>query len=243
MNKLIPLICAILFRTVAISSPQDTLPGSPYETIASQLINDGLGSGQAYRMLSELTGTVGARLSGSPQADRAIEWGRRTMTQLRFDSVWLEKLMVPRWVRGPIEEAYAEPASGRGRMPLSVCALGGSIGTPDGPVSAEVVEVKSFEELRAMGTAARGKIIFFNRPMDRSKLNTFESYGGAVDQRGQGAVEAARAGGVAAIVRSMTMRLDDKPHTGAMHYNDSLPKIPVAAISTIDAEYLDSLLT
>jgi hypothetical protein len=106
-----------------------------------------------------------------------------------------------------------------------------------------VVQVKSFDELRAMGGSAKGKIIFFNRPMDPSKLNTFEAYGGAVDQRGAGAIEAARAGGIAAIVRSMTTRRDDEPHTGAMHYNDSIPKVPAAAISTIDADYLDSLLS
>jgi hypothetical protein len=221
--------------------PADSV-AKPYEEAAKRLIADGLGSGQAYRMLAELTGTVGARLSGSPQADRAIEWGARTMRALGFDSVWLEKLMVPRWVRGPVEEAWAEPGPGRGRVPLTVCALGGSVGTPGGPVTGEVVVVRSFEELRAMGSAARGKIVFFNRPMDPTRLHAFEAYGGAVDQRGQGAIEAARAGGVGALVRSMTMRMDDVPHTGAMHYNDSLPKIPVAAISTIGAEYLDSLV-
>ena len=79
--------------------------------------------------------------------------------------------------------------------------------------------------------------------MDPTQINAFAAYGGAVDQRGQGAIEAARAGGVAAIVRSMTMRLDDAPHAGAMRYNDSIPKIPAAAISTIDAALLDSLLS
>src|SRR6185503_319720 len=147
-------------------------------------------------------------LSGSPQAARAIEWGRRTMTGLGFDSVWLEKVMVPHWVRGPIEDAAVEASAGRQRVPLTVCALGGSVGTPGGAVTGEVVEVKSFEELRSMGAGARGKIVFFNRPMDPTKLSVFEAYGGAVEQRGQGAVEAARAGGIAAIVRSMTTKLD-----------------------------------
>ncbi len=242
MKTILLLLSGALFAAHAIPAPRDSSSARPYEEIAARLITDGLGSGQAYRMLSELTGRVGARLSGSPQADRAIEWGRRTMAGLGFDSVWLEKLMVPHWVRGPIEEAYAEPAPGRARTPLSVAALGGSIGTPGGPVTAPVVEVKTFEELRAMGSAARGKIVFFNRPMDPTKVNAFAAYGGAVDQRSLGAIEAARAGGVAAIVRSMTMRRDDVPHTGAMHYNDSIPQVPVAAISVIDAEYLDSLI-
>lgn len=240
--KFILLLCAGIIPASVHATPPDTTLRKPYEDVALRLITDGLASGQAYRMLSELTGTVGARLSGSPQADRAIEWGRRTMTGLGFDSVWLEKLMVPRWVRGPIEEAFALPSPGARPVPLSVCALGGSIGTPDGPIEAEVVQVKSFEELRAMGGRARGKIVFFNRPMDPSKINAFEAYGGAVDQRGQGAIEAARAGGVAAIVRSMTMRIDDEPHTGGMRYHDSIPKVPAAAISTIGAGILDSLL-
>jgi hypothetical protein len=208
-----------------------------------RLFTDGLATGKAYSMLAELTGTIGPRLSGSPAAGRAIEWGRRTMEGLGFDSVWLEKVMVPHWVRGPIEEAFVEPSGARARIPLSICALGGSIGTPEGAVAGEVVEVKSFDELRAMGKSAQGKIIFFNRPMDPKKLTTFEAYGGAVDQRGSGAIEAARAGAIAAIVRSMTTRRDDEPHTGAMRYNDSIPKVPAAAVSTIDADYLDSLLS
>ncbi len=242
VKTFIALLFVATLATTALPAPPDSSTARPYEMVAMQLITDGLGSGQAYRMLSELTGSVGARLSGSPQADRAIEWARRTMTDLGFDKVWLEKVMVPHWVRGPIEEAYAEGAPGRDRMPLSVAALGGSIGTPGGPVTASVVQVKSFEELRAMGSAARGKIIFFNRPMDPAKINPFEAYGGAVDQRGQGAIEAARAGGVAAIVRSMTLRRDDFPHTGGMRYNDSIARVPAAAISTLDADYLDSLL-
>lgn len=233
---------AFLILVVPSTRAQENPQGRPYEEIARALIADGLASGRAYEMLAELTGSVGARLSGSPQADRAIAWGRRTMEELGFDSVWLEPVMVPRWVRGPVEEAWVEGTGGGRRIPLSVCALGGSVGTPDGPVTAEVVMVKSFEEIRALGDRARGKIVFFNRPMDPSKVNAFESYGGAVNQRGSGAIEAARAGGVAAIVRSMTMRLDDVPHTGAMHYNDSIPKVPAAAVSTVGANLLDSLL-
>jgi carboxypeptidase Q len=239
--RILALLC-LLPSILLCAHPGDT-PARPYEDVAMRLYTDALAGGKAYAMLAELTGTVGARLSGSPAAGRAIEWGKRTMEGLGFDSVWLEKVMVPHWVRGPIEEAFVEASGGRARVPLSVCALGGSVGTPDGAVTGEVVEVQSFEELRAMGAAAKGKIIFFNRPMDPRKLTTFEAYGGAVDQRGSGAVEAARAGGIAAIVRSMTTRRDDEPHTGAMHYNDSIPKVPAAAISIIDAGYLDSLLT
>jgi carboxypeptidase Q len=105
-----------------------------------------------------------------------------------------------------------------------------------------VIEVKSFDELRSLGDAAKGKIVFFNRPFDATKLNTFEAYGGAVDQRGRGAVEAAKVGGIAALVRSMTLAADDVPHTGVMSYVDSVKKIPAAAVSTVDADMLSRLL-
>ena len=213
----------------------------PYSEIAQQITRAALAEGQAYRLLAELT-ALGPRLSGSPQAAAAVEWSRQTMLQLGFDNVRLQEVMVPHWVRGPIEEAAIINSATMGTVPLSVCALGGSIATPERGLVAEVVEVKSFEELRALGKKAEGKIIFFNRPMDASKLNTFEAYGGAVNQRSSGAVEAAKAGGVAALVRSMTTRLDDVPHTGGMGYQDGVPKVPAAAISTVDANLLSQII-
>jgi Zn-dependent M28 family amino/carboxypeptidase len=149
--------------------------------------------------------------------------------------------MVPRWVRGPVEEGTLLLPSGQ-KEKLNITTLGGSIGTPPEGITAEVVEVKSFDELKALGAKAKGKIIFFNRPMDRTLMQTFAAYGGAVDQRGGGAIMAARAGGVAALVRSMTTRIDDSPHTGGMGYADSTTKVPGVAVSTRGAEYLSKLL-
>lgn len=228
------------FFSWSVAQTPDSL--RPYQKIATSLFPTALGSGQAYPMLVQLTTGIGARLSGSPQAARAVDWSKQTMERLEFDSVWTEEVMVPHWVRGPIEEAYVIGKEPDESTPLTICALGGSIGTPKEGITAEVLQVRSFEELRSHGQMAKGKIIFFNRPMDRSKLSTGEAYGGAVNQRGSGAVEAGRVGGVAALVRSMTTRLDDIPHTGSMHYNDSIPRVPAAAISTQDADMLDSLL-
>jgi Zn-dependent M28 family amino/carboxypeptidase len=123
-----------------------------------------------------------------------------------------------------------------------VCALGGSIATPAGGITSGVLEVKSFEELERLGKAAAGKIIFFNRPMDPALVNTFEAYTGAVDQRSRGAIQGARSGAVAVLVRSMTLAIDGVPHTGGMGYQDGVTKIPAAAISTRDAEKLSALL-
>jgi hypothetical protein len=106
-----------------------------------------------------------------------------------------------------------------------------------------VVEVKSLDELAQLGSARlKGKIVFFNRPFDPTQLNTFAAYGGAVDQRGLGASRAARYGAVGVLVRSMTNRIDEYPHTGTMMYEDGVPQIPAMAISTLDAELLSSLL-
>jgi len=112
------------------------------------------------------------------------------------------------------------------------------VGTPAAGITAEVLVVQSFEELRASGEKARGKIIFFNRAFDRSLFRPFAAYGGAVNQRAAGAVEAAKAGGVAALVRSMTAHRDDVPHTGGMHYADGIGRVPAAAISILGAERL-----
>jgi hypothetical protein len=195
----------------------------------------GLGENGAYRILEELLRRSGHRLSGSAGADSAVAVTAELLHRVGADSVWKEPVLVPRWVRGSTEEAIL---LSKRHLPLSVCALGGSVGTPPGGITAGVVEVRSFEGLRSLGQRARGKIVFFNRPMDPSKVNTFEAYGGAVDQRSVGAVAAAREGALAVLVRSVTTALDDVPHTGAMGYADSVMKIPAAAISTVGANTL-----
>ncbi len=212
----------------------------PYAAAASSITSAGLTELRAFAMLSELTGTIGSRLSGSPQAAKAVEWGKNTMLKCGFDSVYLQPVMVPHWVRGSVERAWI--LVGKKKIPLTICALGGSIATPKEGITAEVIEVHSLDEAKNLGGKAKGKIVFYNRPMDPTKVQTMEAYGGAVDQRGGGAIEASRVGGVAALVRSMSLAIDDVPHTGAMHYNDSIPKIPSAAVSTAGANMLSEML-
>jgi hypothetical protein len=163
---------------------------------------------------------------------------------LGLDRVWLQPVMVPKWVRGTPEFAYIETAPGE-TTPVNICALGGSIATPLQGLKAELVEVQSIDELKALGSdKIKGKIVFYNRPMDATLINTFQSYGGCVDQRYAGAMEAGKLGAVGVIVRSMNLRLDDYPHTGSMTYGD-LPnsqRIPSAAISTNHAELLSGML-
>jgi hypothetical protein len=126
---------------------------------------------------------------------------------------------------------------------LRVCALGGSIGTPAGGITAEVVEVRNWESLEKLADSARGKIVFLNRPMPPDRLDTFDAYGAAADQRAWGAMRAAKVGAVAVLVRSMTLSLTRHCHTGVMVYKDEeAPRIPAAALATLDADLLSAVL-
>ena len=201
-----------------------------------------LTEGETYQWLHHLTKDVGARLSGSPQAAAAVEYTKQVLDTIHLDSVWLQPCMVPHWVRGE-NEVMRISQSAMGSVALNALALGGSVGTgPDG-ISAEVMEVKTFEELESFGEdAIKGKIVFYNRPFDATLLNTFQAYGGAVGQRANGASEAAKYGAIGTLVRSMASGLNDVPHTGGMYYKDGVKKIPSVAISTNDAELLSNLL-
>lgn len=207
-----------------------------------QIFDTALTEGKCYDWLGYLTKSIGGRLSGSPAAAAAVEYTRQVLDTLVLDSVWLQAVMVPYWVRGD-KEIVRISRSAAGTIELNALAIGGSVGTGEQGIAADVLEVKSLEELGHLGAAAvRGKIVFFNREFDPTLLNTFSAYGGAVGQRANGASEAAKYGAVGTVVRSMTSGIDDVPHTGGLIYRDDLPKIPAVAISTKDAELLSALL-
>ncbi|RIV22237.1 peptidase M28 family protein [Fibrisoma montanum] len=217
------------------------LAQSPDSAAIRRLFSETLTNGKSYEWLRQITKQVGPRLSGSTGAQKAVDWARQTMEKEGFDRVFLQEVMVPHWERGPREEAYIR--TGKRKLTVPIAALGGSVATPPKGIEAGVVEVKNFKELEALGAdKIKGKIVFYNRPMDPTKLNTFEAYGGAVDQRANGATFAAKLGAVGAIVRSMTTAQDDNPHTGGMRYGVGVPLIPTAAISTNGADALSRLL-
>jgi hypothetical protein len=210
-----------------------------------KIYDEALANGNSYEWLDYLSNQIGGRLSGSINYDRSVKWGMGELEMINLDSVWLQPVMIPKWVRGAPEYAHIESSPGN-TISVPIAALGGSISTPSIGISANVIEVKNFKELKMIGKdSIRGKIIFYNRPMDPTLINTFQAYGGSVNQRTQGAVEAAKLGSVGVIVRSMTTSLDDYPHTGSMYY-DGLSlnqRIPAAAISTNGAELLSSMLS
>jgi hypothetical protein len=235
MKYFIILACIVLTINVNAQSDEEQI-----KTIYSNaLIN-----GKSYEWLDYLSNQIGSRLSGSNGAERAVEYTKEELESLGLDKVWLQPVMVPKWVRGAPEFAYIETAPGQ-TTSVNICALGGSVATPNGGIKAKVIEVKNFEELEALGREKiEGHIVFFNRPMQPDLISTFEAYGGCVNQRYSGAMEATKYGAAGVIVRSMNLRLDDFPHTGSMGYGD-LPvnkRIPSAAISTNDAELLSTML-
>ena len=198
---------------------------------------------EAYENLRVLCKDIGHRLSGSEGADSAVVWGQRVLGKLELDTIYLQEITVPHWERGRKEKAYFY--NEKGKNMLDVCALGGSISTGMNQfIKGDVLEVKSLDEVNNLpDSLVKGKIIFYNRPMDPKKISTFSAYGSCVDQRYSGAIEAAKKGAIAVIVRSMNVRQDDFPHTGSMAYEDGVDSIPAFAISTNGADYLSENVT
>lgn len=208
-----------------------------------KIFNEALTNGKSYSNLDYLSNKIGGRLSGSPEAQKAVEWTYKAMKEAGADTVYLQECMVPHWVRGEKESAKIISVATGSSKEVPVCALGGSIATPAKGITAPVLEVKSFEELEKLGKAkVEGKIVFFNSPMDPTQIETFNAYGDAVMFRWAGASEAAKYGALGVVVRSCTLLQDDNPHTGVMGYKDSINKIPACAISTNGANWLSENL-
>lgn len=235
------LFATLLFLAFLPSCPLSAQ--SSDSVMLKKIFSEEMLRGESYQNLEELCKKIGHRLSGSPAADKAVQWGYELMKRYGFDTVYLQECMVPKWVRGKKEICEVYSRTLKAPLGLNCLALGGSVGTGDKGISAEVVEIKSWDELEFLGVKGlKGKIAFFNRPFDNAMAKTFEAYGHCVDQRWAGASRAAKYGAIGVLVRSMTNAIDDYPHTGSMGYNDSFPKIPAVAISTVSAEYLSKKL-
>ena len=231
--------CLFICCTYLTVSAQELQKDS---TVIRSIFDEALSKGKAYADLRSLCKDVGARLSGSAQAQMAVEWSEQKFKQYGFDNVQLQPIMVPHWERGTKEVAWYKTKNGD-MVPLRILALGGSIGT-NGLMRAEVVEFKSLDELRKSDEkTVKGKIVFLNQPMNPNDIVTFKAYGGCYAIRGEGAVEGAKLGAVAVVIRSLALPQDDFPHTGSMHYVDSVAKIPAAALSTNACNLLSEALT
>ncbi|MBU6324004.1 MAG: M20/M25/M40 family metallo-hydrolase [Bacteroidetes bacterium] len=254
---------AIFFIT-AVSAVSGVRAQRSDSLFIRRIYDEALLNGHAYKRLEELCKGYGSRLSGSDHAERAVTWAGNMLRSYGFDTVMLQPCMVPRWQRGKtellsvsspllnkrlkqfndtagwaceaLEERYKKQAAS---YLLPACALGGSVGT-NGSVSGSLCVVQNQAELETLGKAGRlkGCIVLFNEPFDEKKISTFSAYGGCVYQRVNGASLAARYGARAVLVRSMSNSCDLHPHTGVMHYVDSLPQIPAMAVATSVANTL-----
>ncbi len=235
MKKLLSSLAILVLAFSANAQESDS-------AVVGKIYKEILMNGNAYEWLRSLSFDVGHRLSGSVGAEKAVVFTEKMFKEAGADTVWLQKVMVPHWVRGEKEVAKIIDSKNNAQE-IPALALGRSIATPKEGITAPVIEVYDFDQLKKLGTEnIKGKIVFFNHPMNNAYVNTFGAYSEAGKYRWAGPSEAARYGAVASICRSMTNVEDDYPHTGAMGYNDSLPKIPCAAISTNGANLLSRIL-
>jgi carboxypeptidase Q len=247
LHVLAAVACVLLTPLTTLAQPTPPAPvaapaPSPEEAILRKIYTETLAHGQAYENLRALTSRYPGRLSGSKVLESAVTWATALLGTLDLDRVYAQEVKVPHWERGAPESVRLLPAQGDA-VPLAALALGSSVATPEGGLTAGVVEVHSLDELATLGRARiEGKIVFFNRPMDPALFRAFSAYGGAADQRNRGPAAAAKLGAVAALTRSLTHALDDLPHAGNTTFPPELPRIPAAALSTLAADRLSAAL-
>ncbi len=220
------LSCASAALALAATSLSAQTVADRYRADANRIIDAALSDSVAWNRLAEMTETYGARFSGTPALERAIDWMLAKMKEDGLQNVRGEPVMVPAWVRGSESAQLVLPRPTN----LPMLGLGGSIATPPGGITADVIVVSSFSDLTAKAARAAGKIVLYDVP--------FTSYGETVQYRGRGAIEAAKVGAVAALVRSVTPYSMRTPHTGGMAYDSTVRRIPAAAITVEDAQMI-----
>ncbi|MES2371779.1 MAG: M20/M25/M40 family metallo-hydrolase [Bacteroidota bacterium] len=203
--------------------------------VIKKISDEILRNGKAYEQLYQLTKQIGGRLAGSPAFAKAVQWGKETMEKNGADNVWLQECMVPHWVRGGNDKAFVILVDGnKTSRELDVLALGNSLGS--GTIMGEVLAVQDFAELERRKDEVKGKIVYYNNGFNPTNIKPFISYGEAGIYRRSGPSRAAKYGAVGVMIRSLTESTSNDPHTGAMVYNDSFPKIPAIAVGPRDAD-------
>ncbi len=223
MKQLFLMSCGVAVLLTACACPRRAA------TAEAQLIHAATNTDFAWQRLARLCDTFGPRFSGTTNLENAIDWILGDMRDDGLDNVHGEEVDIPHWVRGPESAELLEPRPRR----LPMLGLGGSVATPPEGITAEVLVVKSFEDLHERAKEAAGKIVVFNAP--------FVQYHQTVQYRVRGAIEAARAGALASLIRSVTPYSIQSPHTGGMSYDPAVPKIPHAAITVEDAEMMQRM--
>jgi hypothetical protein len=223
-TRVILSIAALLLPI--FSSAQD----APTSDTAAEISEAALADGYAWDWLATLCDVYGPRLTGSAAYDRAAAWAAQSLEEAGFDRVWTEPVTVPRWERGTEWARLTAPVD----EPLVITGLGGSAGTPEDGLEAEVVLVHDFDELEALGETVRGKIVLFNPK--------WRGYGSVATYRVGGPAAASRAGAAGALVRSATGFSLATPHTGMTRFEEGDAPIPAAAVTTESADRMERLI-
>jgi carboxypeptidase Q len=214
------------FPATVAHAQADSAIAAAYRETANRIIQAATADSAAWERIALLTDTFGSRIAGSTALEQAIDWIVGQMKTDRLDSVRTQPATVPYWVRGKESAELVEPR----HVNLPMLGLGGSIGTPPEGITAEVLVVSSFDDLHMRAGEAAGKIVLFDAP--------FTDYGTTGRYRWRGAVEAARAGAVACLIRSITPFSISSPHTGEMAYDSTVTRIPAAALTIENAMML-----
>lgn len=235
MRKKQTITFTLFIFIVTVIFPQQSFCQND-SVMLKRFFDEALVKGQSYENLRYLCKNIGSRLSGSDNASEAITWTEDLMKSYKLDSVWLQPVYIPKWVRGAKESAKIISSSGK--IEVHVTALGNSVGTGKKGIQGNVVEFGSLEDMKNHGNEVAGKIVFLDEPMDLSFYSTGQMYGKAGNIRFIGPQEAGKLGAIGVVVRSLTTSMDDFPHTGATDYGTENTRIPAVAISTKDAELL-----
>ncbi|MBV1908129.1 MAG: M20/M25/M40 family metallo-hydrolase [Kangiellaceae bacterium] len=235
-SKLVLIITTSIISGSVFSEPPKLLTDKELNQVV-QVREVALKSNLGFQILESLTTEVGPRMAGTPQDTLAVKWAENKFKQLGFDKVWKEPVTYDTWVRGIETAEIVSPYP----QNLHITALGGTVGTPEGGVKAQVVHFENLQELiKSKADTVKGKIVFISNRMERTKNGA--GYGKAVSARGKGAVEGAKKGAVAVIIRSIGTDTHRVPHTGLMRYEEGTGKIPAAALSNPDADQLMRIL-
>ena len=228
MKKIVTTL--LIISTLSAFSQSDSI-------FIRKIYDEALEEGQSYDNLRSLCKDIGNRITGSAEAEMAIQWGKKLLDSYNFDKVYLQEITVPHWERGTKEAAWIINEK-KEVFKLDILALGGSVGT-NGLIEGEVIQVKDIEALREMNKEQiSGKIVFLTKAFDQKLITTGKAYGACFPIRGKGATEAAKLGAKAVVIRSLSSTTDHFPHTGTLMYDESTKKIPAAAMSTKNADVL-----
>lgn len=231
------LLCSTLLLSTLLA-PLTSATEHTNQTVVGKLQNSALKSDLAYKIAESLTVEVGPRLAGSAENVVAVDWAEAKLKSLGFDKVYREPVTVPVWQRGTARASVISPFP----QPLVISALGGSVATPASGLQAKVVRFDNLAALiNADAATVQGKIVFIDQKTERHQNGS--GYGKSVGGRVNGAVEAARKGAVAVLIRSIGTDHDRMAHTGLMHYQQDVPRIPAAALTNPDANQLDAILS